>query len=104
MYVISRPENGLKRHTSRLLAACINIQYRNKYLTKLYIFEVIPNLSQQITVRREGLARHKPLRAGRFGLQFYSEKFTHLEVLYVLDWESKHVSLTVEFFITILSK
>ena len=38
-------------------------------------------MSQQITVRREGLARNKPLRAGRFGPQFYSEKFTHLEVL-----------------------
>ena len=58
--------------------------------------------SQQFTVRREGLARFKPLRAGRFGTQFYSKKFTHLEVL--LDRESNHVSLNVKFFITILSK
>ena len=55
-------------------------------------------MNQQITVRREaeGLARNKPLRAGRFGPQFYSEKFTHLEVL--LDRESNHGSLTVKFF------
>jgi len=39
------------------------------------------NLSKQITVRREKQERNKPLRAGRFGPQFYSEKFTHLEVL-----------------------
>ena len=77
----------------------INIQYRNKYLTKLYTLEIIVNLNRQITVRREaeGLARNKPLRAGRFDPQFYSEKFTHLEVLHVLDSESKHISLTAKF-------
>jgi hypothetical protein len=42
------------------------------------------------------MARNRPLRAKRFGPQFYSEKFTHLEVL--LDRESKHVSLTVKFY------
>ena len=59
-------------------------------------------MSQQITVRRGDLAGIKPLRARRFGPQFYSEKFTHLQVL--LDMESNHVSLNVKFFITILSK
>ena len=54
-------------------------------------------MNSQSTVRREaeGLAINKPLRAGRFGPQFDSEKLTHLEVL--LDGESKHVSLTAKF-------
>ena len=79
----------------------MNIESLTNLFKELWTLEIIVILIG-ITCRHEGLARIKPLRAGRFGPQFYSEKFTHLQVL--LDMESNHVSLNVKFFITILSK